>query len=44
MKQRRVLDSFALLAYLNGEAAVEKGRKLLAGAPHVRKAEEAAHR
>ena len=42
MKQKRVLDSFALLAYLNREAAVEKVRKLLAEAQRARQAEEAA--
>ena len=41
MKQKRVLDSFALLAYLNREAAVEKIRKLLAEAQRARQAEEA---
>ena len=41
MKQKRVLDSFALLAYLNGEAAVEKVRKLLAEAQRTRQSEEA---
>jgi len=43
MKQKRVLDSFALLTYLNGEAAVEKVRKLLAEAQRTRQSEEAAH-
>jgi uncharacterized protein len=41
MKQKRVLDSFALLAYLNGEAVVEKVRKLMAEAQHARQAEDA---
>ena len=36
MKQKRVLDSFALLVYLNREAAVEKVRKLLAEAQRAR--------
>jgi ribonuclease VapC len=42
MKQKRVLDSFALLAYLNGEAAVEKVRKLLVEAQRMRQSEETA--
>ena len=43
MKQKRVLDSFALLVYLNGEAAVEKVRKLLAEVQRTRQSAEAAH-
>jgi len=37
-----VLDSFALLAYLNGEASAEKVRGLLDDARHTRAAEKAA--
>jgi predicted nucleic acid-binding protein len=40
VRQKRVLDSFTLLAYLNREAAVEKVRNLLAEAQRARKAEE----
>jgi uncharacterized protein len=40
MKQKRVLDSFALLVYLNRETAVEKVRKLLAEEQRARQDEE----
>lgn len=40
MKKKRVLDSFALLAYLNGEAAVEQVRKLLVEAQRTRLSEK----